>query len=49
MKALSAKARKDNRERGSTLFIAAASLLAIISMAGLAIDLVALYVGKSEA
>jgi hypothetical protein len=49
MKALSAKTRKDNRERGATLFIAAASLLAILSMAGLAIDLVALYVGKSEA
>jgi hypothetical protein len=49
MKALSAKTRKDNRERGATLFIAAASLLAVLSMAGLAIDLVALYVGRSEA
>jgi hypothetical protein len=36
-------------ERGSTLFIVASSMLVILGLSGLAIDLVALYSGKSEA
>ena len=37
------------RQRGSTLYMVAASLVAILGLAGLAIDLVALYAGRSEA
>lgn len=37
------------RERGATLYVVAASLVVILGLAGLAIDLVALYVGRSEA
>ena len=36
-------------ERGATLLIVAASLVAFLLLAGLAIDLVALYLGRSEA
>ncbi len=36
-------------ERGATLYVVAAGLLAFLGLAGLAIDLVALYVGRSEA
>ena len=48
MNAKNASAQK-NRERGSTLFFVAAGLVAFIGLMGIAIDLVALYVGKSEA
>ena len=40
---------KKNRQRGSTLFFVAVGLVAFIGLMGIAIDLVALYVGKSEA
>ena len=36
-------------ERGATLFVVAASLVVLLAACGLAIDLVALYVGRSEA
>ncbi len=36
-------------QRGSTLFIVASAMVAVIGLAGLAIDLVSLYSGKSEA
>lgn len=42
-------ASKKKSQRGSTLFMVASSMLALIGMAGLAIDLVSLYSGKSEA
>ncbi len=37
------------RERGSSLFIVTAAMLALVGLMGLGIDLVALYLGKSEA
>src|SRR5215472_14263131 len=41
--------RNRNLQRGSTLFIVAAALVASIGLMGLGIDLVALYLGRSEA
>jgi Flp pilus assembly protein TadG len=41
--------RREGRQRGSSLFIVAAAMLALVGLMGLAIDLVALYLGKSEA
>jgi len=38
-----------SRQRGSSLFIVAAALIAFIGLMGVAIDLVSLYLGKSEA
>ena len=38
-----------HRERGSTLLTVSLGLIALIAMMGLAIDLVSLYVGRSEA
>jgi Putative Flp pilus-assembly TadE/G-like len=38
-----------NRQRGSALFTVAVALIAFIGLMGLAIDLVSLYLGKSEA
>lgn len=43
------RTRTDNPERGSTLVFVAVSMVVLIAMAGLAIDLVYLYVGRSEA
>lgn len=43
-------ARREGRgQRGATLWIVAASLVALMLLAGLAIDLVELYAGRSEA
>jgi hypothetical protein len=41
--------KRQYRERGATLFMVAAALIVIVGLAGLAIDLVALYLGRSEA
>lgn len=41
--------RRRGRQRGSSLFIVAAAMLALVGLMGLGIDLVALYLGKSEA
>ena len=41
--------RREGRQRGSSLFIVAAAMLALVGLMGLGIDLVALYLGKSEA
>jgi Flp pilus assembly protein TadG len=41
--------RVHRRERGATLLLAALSMFMILAVAGLAIDLAALYVGRSEA
>ena len=49
MNAKTVKAGKKGRERGSSLFIVAAAMLALVGLTGLGIDLVALYLGKSEA
>lgn len=49
MNAKEAKAGKGRRERGSSLFIVAAAMLALVGLMGLGVDLVALYLGKSEA
>jgi Putative Flp pilus-assembly TadE/G-like len=38
-----------SRQRGSSLFIVATALVAFIGLMGIAIDLVSLYLGKSEA
>jgi len=40
---------RDGRQQGSSLFIVAAAMLALVGLMGLGIDLVALYLGKSEA
>ena len=49
MNAKVVKAGKGRRERGSSLFIVAAAMVALVGLMGLGIDLVALYLGKSEA
>jgi hypothetical protein len=41
--------RRRDRQRGSALFTVAVALIAFIGLMGLAIDLVSLYLGKSEA
>ena len=41
--------RKKSRERGSSLLILAGGMVVLIGLMGLAIDLVSLYLGKSEA
>ncbi|SRR5713226_4377399 len=41
--------RQKSRERGSSLFMVGAAMLMLIGLLGLSIDLVALYLGKSEA
>jgi hypothetical protein len=41
--------RRERRQRGSSLFIVAAAMLALVGLMGLGIDLVALYLGRSEA
>ncbi len=41
--------REKSRQRGSSLLILAAGMVALIGLMGLAIDLVTLYLGKSEA
>ena len=38
-----------NRQRGSSLFLVAMGLVSFVGMMGIAIDLVALYAGRSEA
>jgi hypothetical protein len=43
------RANKNNRERGSSLAIVGVSMIALLGMMGLGIDLVAFYLGKSEA
>jgi hypothetical protein len=43
------RANKNNRERGSSLAIIGVSMIALLGMMGLGIDLVAFYLGKSEA
>jgi len=43
------EASERGRQRGSSLFIVAAGMLALVGLMGLSIDLVALYLGKSEA
>jgi len=40
---------KKKRQRGSTLFFVAAAMVAFVGLMGIAIDLVALYLGRSEA
>jgi Putative Flp pilus-assembly TadE/G-like len=49
MKSQTARRGESGTERGSTLYIVAASLVVLLGLAGLAIDLAALYVGRSEA
>src|SRR6266446_913027 len=49
MNAKAVKAGKGRRERGSSLFIVAAAMVALVGLMGLGVDLVALYLGKSEA
>lgn len=43
------RVQQKSRQRGSSLFIVAGGMLALIGLLGLAIDLVALYLGRSEA
>jgi Putative Flp pilus-assembly TadE/G-like len=43
------RASKQGRQRGSSLFVVAAGMLALVGLMGLSIDLVAFYLGKSEA
>jgi hypothetical protein len=40
---------KRTRQRGSSLFIVAAAIVTLVGLMGIGIDLVALYLGKSEA
>ncbi|HZP01080.1 MAG TPA: pilus assembly protein TadG-related protein [Terriglobia bacterium] len=49
MAANSGEKRARDKERGSTLLIVAGALVLLLGMAGLAIDLVSLYVARSEA
>jgi Putative Flp pilus-assembly TadE/G-like len=49
MNSHTARRRERGTERGATLYIVAASLVVLLGLAGLAIDLAALYVGRSEA
>src|SRR3984957_712677 len=49
MKAHTVQSESRKTQRGATLLIVAASLVAFLLLAGLAIDLVALYLGRSEA
>jgi hypothetical protein len=49
MKSTTNRVSGNKGERGSTLYIVAGSLVAFLGLVGLAIDLVALYVGRSEA
>ncbi len=46
---LSKLRRRHSTQRGSSLFLVAASMVALLGLMGLCIDLVYLYVGKSEA
>jgi len=41
--------KRKGRQQGSSLFIVGAAMLALVGLMGLGIDLVALYLGKSEA
>jgi hypothetical protein len=43
------RANKNNRQRGSSLAIVGVSMIALLGLMGLSIDLVAFYLGKSEA
>jgi Putative Flp pilus-assembly TadE/G-like len=43
------RTKKKNRERGSSLAIVGVSMVALLGLMGLSIDLVAFYLGKSEA
>jgi len=49
VKTVNAPAPRRNSERGASIFIVAAAMVALLGLAGLAIDLVALYLGRSEA
>src|SRR3984885_8373570 len=49
MKAHTVQSESRKTQRGATLVMVAASLVVFLLLAGLAIDLVALYLGRSEA
>ena len=49
MNATRIRASRKNRQHGSSLFIVAAAMVVILGLSGIAVDLVALYLGKSEA
>jgi hypothetical protein len=49
MKQKTGQRKRENSQRGSSLFIVGAAMLALVGLMGLGIDLVALYLGKSEA
>jgi hypothetical protein len=44
-----APAPRQNSEKGASIFIVAAAMVVLLGLAGLGIDLVALYLGRSEA
>src|SRR5260370_20955886 len=48
MRVKSNRVQQKSRERGSSLFIVGAAMLMLIGLLGLSIDMVALYLGKSE-